>query len=121
MNLWEEKTIAFLHDSPDKALKIIDHEDRAKDLLSSTGLNWVKVKADWISSSLQRLVFESKGKEPSVDFYGKSSGKYVHVGYPVFKHPVTAYEKSYKNLSSFATMLEEPTAIRSSMTSLKIF
>lgn len=96
-----EKTIAFLHDPPDKVLKIIKHEDRAKDLLKNISLNWNKIEADIISSSLQRLVFQAKGKIPSVDFYGKSSGNYIHVGYPVFKHPVTACKKRYECLSRF--------------------
>ncbi len=104
---WNEKLIAFLHDPPDKALKILNHEERAKKLLSSVQLNWKKIKADEISSSLQRIVFESSGKEPSSDFYAKSSGKYVHVGYPVLKHPITECKKGYENLNRFCDYLRK--------------
>ncbi len=102
---WNEKLIAFLHDPPDKALKILNHEERAENLLSNIELSWKKIKADVISSSLQRIVFDSNGKEPSSDFYAKSSGTYVHVGYPVLRHPITGCKKEYGNLIRFCDYL----------------
>jgi len=102
----KEKLFVYLHDPPDKALKIENHEERSKKILSSGNIQYSrtdKVKqADALSSKTQRFIIRTKeNKEPVIDFLGRSSGKYFHVGYPVFIHPISTEIKRYETLEKY--------------------
>ncbi|MEW6750603.1 MAG: type III-B CRISPR-associated protein Cas10/Cmr2 [Candidatus Latescibacterota bacterium] len=59
-NYWDRKLAAFLHDPPDKALRIPGHEDRAAALLEAFGLGDISLdkelygRADAIASGMDR-------------------------------------------------------------------
>ncbi|MEM3862298.1 MAG: type III-B CRISPR-associated protein Cas10/Cmr2, partial [Thermoplasmatales archaeon] len=93
---WKLKLLAFLHDPPDKALKIANHENRRDNLLSLIGIkyddsveyNKISDGADHVSSAMQRLNIPENCKI-YIDF--------SHRDKPVFKHPLSAeIEKDYQ-------------------------
>jgi CRISPR-associated protein Cmr2 len=56
---WKRKLAAFLHDSPEKVLSIVDHEQRARRI---AGEDWLpqeqaRKEADWAASAADRLPF----------------------------------------------------------------
>lgn len=55
---WKKKLAAFLHDSPDKVLSIVDHEQRARRISGETLPDEAARKdADWMASAADRLPF----------------------------------------------------------------
>ncbi|WP_456321294.1 type III-B CRISPR-associated protein Cas10/Cmr2 [Palaeococcus sp. (in: euryarchaeotes)] len=104
-DFWKNKLIAYFHDPPDKAIKIMGHEDRAKKILQIRGDFPPLIReADRMASSAQRFTFKPEGREPVIDFYGRSSGKYYHMGHPVLRHPISAnrFEGYYEELQKIA-------------------
>ncbi|HIH73370.1 MAG: CRISPR system Cmr subunit Cmr2 [Thermococcales archaeon 44_46] len=103
MNL-DQKLKTYFHDPPDKALKITGHKGRAKKILNQVGISFEESElikeADRMASAAQRLVFKVGNKDPASDFYGRTSGKYYWVGYPVLVHPVNPVKgrKGFENL-----------------------
>ncbi len=104
---WMRKVQAFLHDPPDKAIKIVNHEERAKEILKSAGIEYLRGKEDILASAVQRVAVKLNGKEPVVDFYGKSWGNYVWLDYPQLKLPVSAEKIEYPNLMKFISELRK--------------
>lgn len=94
VDIWAFKLTAFLHDPPDKALKISNHEERRNEILREIGLPYDKKfdKADHISAAMQRLnVPDECGAERlTVDLY--------HRDMPVFKHTLSADEEPLREL-----------------------
>ncbi len=89
---WEDKIKAFLHDPPDKALRISDHEERRDRLLQVLGLKFdVSREFDWVASSLERVVPKSN---LWIDF--SRADKTMH---PVLRHPITGRERGFEVLS----------------------
>ncbi len=103
---WTRKIQAFLHDPPDKALKIINHEKRAEEILRAAGIEYARGREDILASAVQRVPVKLNGKEPVVDFYGKSWGNYVWIGYPELKLPVSAERVEYPNLTRLVNELK---------------
>lgn len=92
MNFWEDKIKAFLHDPPDKALKISGHENRRDDLLKTLNLKFdIPPEFDRIASSMERIVPKT---DIWIDF--SRSNRSLH---PVLRHPITGSTKNYENLS----------------------
>ncbi|HEY5893503.1 MAG TPA: hypothetical protein VIT91_09750 [Chthoniobacterales bacterium] len=58
VDFWKRKLAAFLHDSPDKVLSIVDHEKRAE-RISGCALesDQARKEADWAASAADRLPF----------------------------------------------------------------
>lgn len=85
-DLWKLKLSAFLHDPPDKALKIAKHEKRREDLLRLIGIEYDEIAdvADHVSSAMQRLNITEDCKV-YIDF--------SHQKKPIFKHPLSAVEE----------------------------
>ncbi len=55
---WKRKLAAYLHDSPDKVLSILDHEERARRIAGEIPLDERSRKeADWAASAADRLPF----------------------------------------------------------------
>lgn len=55
---WKRKLAAFLHDSPDKVLSILDHEERARRIASSILPEaMARKESDWAASAADRLPF----------------------------------------------------------------
>jgi CRISPR-associated protein Cmr2 len=55
---WQRKLAAFLHDSPDKVLSIVDHEQRARRISGHTlPEEESRREADWAASAADRLPF----------------------------------------------------------------
>ena len=55
---WKSKLAAFLHDSPDKVLSIVDHEQRARRISGEILPDEAARKdADWMASAADRLRF----------------------------------------------------------------
>ncbi len=80
---WKIKLTAFLHDPPDKALRIANHEERRDNILKLIGINYDKRSdgADHVSSAMQRLNIPEDCKA-YIDF--------SHQNKPVFKHALSA-------------------------------
>jgi CRISPR-associated protein Cmr2 len=89
---WKNKIRAFLHDPPDKVLKIAEHEERAKRILQAIGVEYSKGKEDILASAVQRLTLKS---DVLVDFYGRNWGSYRWAGYPHLNLPVSAAKVRY--------------------------
>lgn len=81
---WQKKVKAFLHDPPDKALKILGHETRRDLLLKIIGLKYDEDlnPADHIASAMQRLSIPRECEGLIIDFH--------HENMPLFKHPISA-------------------------------
>ncbi|HBM15083.1 MAG TPA: hypothetical protein DD381_01835 [Lentisphaeria bacterium] len=82
---WKRKLLAYLHDPPDKALDILNHEENAKTFQKGAGfteeserINLLKEvkKADHFASSAERFVFP-KGK-CSTQFNGQKGSSFLH-------------------------------------------
>jgi CRISPR-associated protein Cmr2 len=78
---WKRKLAAFLHDSPEKVLSILDHEARARRI---AGEDWTadeksRREADWAASAADRLPFPPSGqsKTPLSCFRHPLSGQPV--------------------------------------------
>lgn len=103
------KLVSYFHDSPDKAIKIQNHINRAEKIVKSAGVQFelskVVQRADQMASSAQRFTFKVDGKIPVSDFYGKSQGKYFQIGNPVLLHPVTS--EIYLDFTSLATIIRD--------------
>lgn len=57
-DFWKRKLAAFLHDSPDKVLRILDHEERARRIAGEVPPDEQSRKeADWAASAADRLPF----------------------------------------------------------------
>ena len=57
-DFWKRKLAAFLHDSPDKVLSIVDHEQRARRIAGEIPLNeQSRRESDWAASAADRLPF----------------------------------------------------------------
>jgi len=55
---WKRKLAAYLHDSPDKVLSIVDHEQRARRIAGETlPEESSRKEADWAASAADRLPF----------------------------------------------------------------
>lgn len=55
---WKRKLAAYLHDSPDKVLSIVDHEQRAQRISGETlPEEAARKEADWAASAADRLPF----------------------------------------------------------------
>lgn len=103
MSRWTEKIQAFLHDPPDKALKISQHEERARRIVESLGIAYSRGTEDILASAVQRVVFDGKAV---IDFYGKSWGEYRWIDYPHLKLPVSAEKVEYTHLKKFVSTLK---------------
>jgi CRISPR-associated protein Cmr2 len=58
MNYWKRKLAAYLHDSPDKVLSILDHEERARRIAGDIPHEEkARREADWAASAADRLPF----------------------------------------------------------------
>lgn len=89
---WEDKIKAFLHDPPDKALRISGHEKRRDKLLQVLRLEFdISPEFDWIASSMERVVPET---DVLIDF--SRADKAIH---PLLKHPITGRERRFEALS----------------------
>ncbi len=92
-DFWSRKIKAFLHDPPDKALKISGHKGRRDEILNVVGITYDNSvdPADWISSAMQRLNIPSKC-DIRIDFEKPDK--------PVFKHTLSAIEKELQQVES---------------------
>ncbi|WP_457548461.1 type III-B CRISPR-associated protein Cas10/Cmr2 [Archaeoglobus sp.] len=105
---WQNKIRAFLHDPPDKILKIQNHEKRRNEILGNElkfrkdrGVGRVISLSDEMASSLQRIDIEKvKDKRHSSTFYRKHGENYIFVGEPQLRHPITGEVKYYGALNS---------------------
>ncbi|MGL4853806.1 MAG: type III-B CRISPR-associated protein Cas10/Cmr2 [Lentisphaeria bacterium] len=78
---WKNKLFAFLHDPPNKALDIGNHEETAKAFMQSAGFSEAELKdqnkfADCLASSIDRFPFPSR--VCSSTFTGKSGTTFTH-------------------------------------------
>lgn len=94
-NIWKIKLGAFLHDPPDKALKIGGHEkERSKWLLSNLGLSFdnkewdVIKKADHIASAMQRINIPKGIDGITIDYSQKRPDRN-----PVILHTISGEKK----------------------------
>ncbi|MEI9480042.1 MAG: hypothetical protein WCO26_26190, partial [Deltaproteobacteria bacterium] len=83
---WDHKLADYLHDPPDKALKITGHEERSKILLDAIGQlpspgKEQYQRADWIASGMDRTCLPGYDKDESV------SGAVNFLDYPILTHP----------------------------------
>lgn len=106
---WTRKLQAFLHDPPDKALKISNHEERAKRIVEALGITYSRGIEDILSSAVQRVVLDGKAV---IDFYGRVWGEYRWLGYPHFKLPVSAEKVEFAHLSDFLANLRRDRGYR---------
>jgi CRISPR-associated protein Cmr2 len=138
---WKNKIRAFLHDPPDKVIRINDHVDRRMKLLGNLkyyadpaipeDVSNVKKElknrkytekqplykkygdlpsipnihsSDVMASSLQRIDLEKSinNKNLSSQFYQiiRDPEKYLLIGEPVLRHPITGKKKAYQCISS---------------------
>ena len=77
---WQEKLAAFLHDPPDKALKIYGHVSRAKEIRDEiyvTADEALVDKADQVASGLDRTFLPDSKEGGFIDF----------IKYPIITHP----------------------------------
>jgi CRISPR-associated protein Cmr2 len=85
MTFWQRKLRAFLHDSPDKVLSIVDHEQRAQrisgEILPDEA---ARKEADWAASAADRLPFPSSAA--------------TKTALTCFKHPLGGSFVPLKNL-----------------------
>ncbi len=89
---WQNKIKAFLHDPPDKALKIAGHEDRRNYLLRVLGFKFdITSEFDWIASSMERIVPKT---DVLIDF--SRTDRDFH---PVLLHPITGNVKRFEQTS----------------------
>lgn len=92
-DFWKNKIKAFLHDPPDKSLRLSGHEERRNVLLQEMDLKFdVDAEFDFISASMQRIVPVSNGLW--IDFH--KTDKKEH---PVLIHPISAKLKMYGETS----------------------
>lgn len=86
--IWDLKLAGFLHDPPDKALRIVGHEERRdKFIMKTLGINMSSIaeRADHIASAMQRInIFEET--QLTIDYASRS-----HV--PRFHHTLSAQPK----------------------------
>jgi len=91
-DFWRNKIKAFLHDPPDKVLKISNHEERRDSLLQVLGLNFdIPKEFDWIASSMERIV-------PKTDLWIDFS-RTDRVFHPILRHPISGERKDFGRLS----------------------
>ena len=91
-DFWENKIKAFLHDPPDKALSIANHENRRDKLLQMLNLKFdISPEFDRIASSMERVVPKT---EALIDF--SRTDKAQH---PILKHPITGGERKFETIS----------------------
>jgi len=106
---WKNKIRAFLHDPPDKVLKIQEHEGRRNEILGDDlkfrkdrGIGKTIKESDEMASSLQRIDLEKSrdNKNISSQFYQIHDEEHILIGEPVLKHPIAGTEMNYKCISS---------------------
>jgi len=105
---WIDKIRAFLHDPPDKVIKIQNHKKRRNEILGDElkfredrGVGKLIFISDLMASSLQRIDLEKVyGKMLSPTFYKIHDEKYILVGVPVLRHPITGSIREYNLISS---------------------
>lgn len=91
-HFWENKIKAFLHDPPDKALSIANHEDRRDKLLQTLNLKFdIPPEFDRIASSMERIVPRT---EVWIDFSRTNISQH-----PILKHPITGSERRFETVS----------------------
>lgn len=91
-NIWDSKLSGFLHDPPDKALRIAGHEERRdKFLLEPLGIKITTTvkQADYISSAMQRINIFEELEGMIVDYAHYASRSNV----PRFHHTLSAQFK----------------------------
>jgi len=89
---WQNKIKAFLHDPPDKALRIANHEDRRDKLLQTLNLKFdISPEFDRIASSMERVVPKT---DVLIDF--SRTDKTLH---PILRHPITGEVRKFEKLS----------------------
>jgi len=91
---WQNKIKAFLHDPPDKALKIANHEERRDYLLQALGLKFdISSEFDWIASSMERITPKTS---VLIDF--SKTDRNFH---PVLLHPIIGEDgkKNFEQIS----------------------
>ncbi len=114
-DFWKNKIRAFLHDPPDKAIRIQDHEKRRNEILGTElkfrkdrGIGRTIALSDETSASLQRIDLEKvNNKRLSSIFYKKHSENYILVGEPILRHPITGDIKNYETTKSILPDLPE--------------
>ncbi|MCW3996678.1 MAG: type III-B CRISPR-associated protein Cas10/Cmr2 [Candidatus Bathyarchaeota archaeon] len=80
-NFWDLKLAGFLHDPPDKALRIAGHEERRdRFLLEPLGIKVTPIvkQADYISSAMQRINIFNELEGIIVDYSSRSNTPRVH-------------------------------------------
>ena len=90
--MWDSKLAGFLHDPPDKALRIAGHEERRdKFLLEPLGIKITPTvkQADYISSAMQRINIVEELERMIVDYAHYASRSNV----PRFHHTLSAQFK----------------------------
>jgi len=91
-DFWISKIKAFLHDPPDKALRIASHEDRRDKLLQMFNLKFdIPPEFDRIASSMERVVPKT---DVLIDF--SRTDKTLH---PMLRHPITGEVRKFEKLS----------------------
>jgi CRISPR-associated protein Cmr2 len=88
-NLWDLKLAAFLHDPPDKALRIAGHEERRdRFLLGPLGIKITSIvkQADYLSSAMQRINIFDELEGLTVDYSSRGNTPRIH-------HPLSAQFK----------------------------
>ncbi len=107
-DFWKNKIRAFLHDPPDKIIKIQNHEKRRNKILGDElkfrkdrGVGKLIFTSDLMASSLQRIDLEKvDGKMLSSTFYKIHGGNYILVGVPVLRHPISGNIREYSLITS---------------------
>lgn len=112
---WKNKIQAFLHDSPDKVLKIKGHDSRVKDILGDQlkfrkdrGTGKTIKECDETASQLQRIdleymrsgsdAFDEGQLNLSSQFYKVHGKNFKYIGEPVLRHPITGSTRRYQTI-----------------------
>lgn len=101
-DLWVLKLTAFLHDPPDKAIKITNHEARRdENLLKPLGLSMNELvrTADHIASAMQRMNIPAEIKGITIDFTAKERSRL-----PYFRHTSSATKKELEVADNIGTV-----------------
>ena len=97
---WDYKLSNYVHDPPDKALKIPGHEERSKRLTDLLELPSPEPEmyrtADWIASGMDRTPLPGWDKDPT------KNGAVNYLQNPILTHPIGSGEPLKINLDSTA-------------------
>ncbi|MFQ3620257.1 MAG: type III-B CRISPR-associated protein Cas10/Cmr2 [Spirochaetales bacterium] len=89
-NYWEQKIIAYFHDSPEKIFNIAKHEERSTNFIATLGLqkpnNEVYKLADIIAAGLERGLFPDYHRDE------EKSGAIDYEKNPYLTHPISLAE-----------------------------